>query len=128
MGTSLEPARVWFTLDRGILNEVYDPRVDIPQLRDLGFIVADNAGFWEEVKTLEDCSVETPAPGIPAAQVVHRHPRFTLTQRLVPEPNRDVLLLKLTLEVDETFDMGLFGHTRPLQRLPYHPYDSVAGS
>ncbi len=93
VGTSLEPARVWFTLGRGILNEVYYPRVDIPQLRDLGFIVADNAGFWEEVKTLEDCSVETPAPGIPAAQVVHRHPRFTLTQRLVPEPNRDVLLL-----------------------------------
>ena len=37
----------------GILNEVYSPRVDIPQIRDLGFIVADGQGFWVEVKRHE---------------------------------------------------------------------------
>ena len=34
----------------GIINEVYWPRIDIPQIRDLGFIVADGKGYWEEVK------------------------------------------------------------------------------
>ncbi len=34
----------------GIVNEVYYPRVDIPQIRDLGFIVAGPDGFWSEVK------------------------------------------------------------------------------
>ncbi len=37
---------------------------------------------------------------MPAAHIVHRHPRFTLTQRLVPEPNRDVLLLEISLQGD----------------------------
>ena len=102
VGTSLGPARVWFTVGQGILNEIYYPRVDIPQVRDLGFIVADGKGFWQEVKRMEDCRVECAAAGIPALTVVHRHPRFTLTQRIVPEPNRDVLLVELTLEGDET--------------------------
>jgi glucoamylase len=102
VGTSLGPARVWFTLGQGILNEIYYPRVDIPQVRDLGFIVADGQGFWQEVKRLDDCRVECAEAGIPALTAVHRHPRFTLTQRIVPEPNRDVLLIELSLEGNET--------------------------
>ncbi len=50
VGTSHYASRVWFTVGRGILNEVYWPHVDRPQIRDLGFIVADDAGFWSEVK------------------------------------------------------------------------------
>ena len=50
VGTSLRSSRVWFTVGHGILNEVYWPRPDRPQIRDLGFIVADDAGFWSEVK------------------------------------------------------------------------------
>ncbi|MDE3217075.1 MAG: hypothetical protein KGO03_11775, partial [Gemmatimonadota bacterium] len=46
VGCSLGSSRVWFTMGFGILNEVYHPRVDIPQIRDLGFIVADGCGFW----------------------------------------------------------------------------------
>ena len=101
VGTSLGPARVWFTVGQGILNEIYYPRVDIPQVRDLGFIVADGQGFWQEVKRLDDCRVECAEAGIPAVTVVHRHPRFTLAQRIVPEPNRDVVLIELTLDGDE---------------------------
>jgi glucoamylase len=36
VGCSLGRSRVWFTLGFGILNEVYYPRVDSPQIRDLG--------------------------------------------------------------------------------------------
>jgi GH15 family glucan-1,4-alpha-glucosidase len=38
VGCSLGHARLWFTLGFGIVNEVYYPRVDIPQIRNLGFI------------------------------------------------------------------------------------------
>ena len=101
VGTSLGPSRIWFTLGQGIVNEVYFPRIDIPQIRDLGFIVADDQGFWVEIKTLEDCHISAAETGVPALTVTHRHPRFTFTQRIVPEPNRDVLLLEITLEGDE---------------------------
>ncbi len=100
VGTTLGPSRVWFTIGDGILNEIYYPRVDIPQVRDLGFIVADGKGFWVEVKRLRDCEVETAGPGIPAVTIVHRHARFTLTLRIVPESNRDVLLIDSALDGD----------------------------
>ena len=100
VGSTLGPARIWFTVGQGIVNEIYYPRVDIPQVRDLGFIIADGKGFWQEVKCLEPCRVEYESAGVPAIRIVHTHPRFTFTQRIVPEPNRDVLLIELTLEGD----------------------------
>ena len=100
VGTAIGSSRLWFTLGRGIVNEVYYPRVDIPQIRDLGFIVADDAGFWVEVKRLPGYTLATPAPGIPLPTVVHRHPRFTLTLRICPDPNRDVLRLEVELQGD----------------------------
>ena len=91
VGCSLGPSRLWFTLGFGIVNEVYYPRVDIPQLRDLGFIVADGHGFWVEVKRLENYSLRLLAPGTPVVEIVHTHERFTLTLRVVVDPDRDSL-------------------------------------
>lgn len=101
VGTSLGPARVWFTVGQGILNEIYYPRIDTAQVRDLGFIIADGRGFWQEVKLLEDCKVDCAEVGIPAVTIIHRHPRFTFTQRIVPEPNRDALLIEVVLVGDK---------------------------
>jgi Glucodextranase, domain N len=50
VGCALGISRLWFTLGFGIINEVYYPRVDIPQIRDLGCIIADGEGFSAEVK------------------------------------------------------------------------------
>ncbi|MGB5579960.1 MAG: glycoside hydrolase family 15 protein [Woeseia sp.] len=97
VGTSLGPSRVWFTLGHGIVNEVYYPRVDLPQIRDLGFIVADGEGFWCEVKRLGSYQFDVPAPGVPAPTIVYRHERFVLTLRITPDPARDVLLIDVKL-------------------------------
>ena len=102
VGCALGPSRVWFTTGFGIVNEVYYPRVDIPQIRDLGFIVADDEGFWVELKRLETYEVKTAAPGIPAVDITHRHDRFTFDLRVTPDPQRDVLVLEAKLSGDET--------------------------
>lgn len=101
VGCALGPARLWFTSGFGILNEVYFPRVDIPQIRDLGIIVADDRGFWVEVKRLKSYRAEVPRAGIPALQIVHVHDRFELRLRLAPDPERDVILLDLALQGDD---------------------------
>src|SRR5580704_5292664 len=90
VGCSLGRSRIWFTLGFGIINEIYYPRVDSPQTRDLGFIVADGAGFWVEVKRLRSYSIRLLAPGTPAVEIIHHHPRFDLTLRITPDPDRDV--------------------------------------
>jgi glucoamylase len=112
VGTTLGSSRLWFTLGYGIVNEVYYPRVDIPQIRDLGFIVADGEGFWCEVKRLDSYELRLPRPGIPAPTIVHRHERFALTLRLVPDPGRDVLLIEVALDGD--------GDLRPYALLAPH--------
>ncbi|MDE2366763.1 MAG: glycosyl hydrolase, partial [Betaproteobacteria bacterium] len=100
VGCALGPSRLWFTIGGGIVNEVYYPRVDIPQIRDLGFIVADDDGFWVELKRMDAHVLQLAAPGIPAVRIVHRHDRFEFTLRIVPDPWRDVLLLDVHLEGD----------------------------
>lgn len=100
VGTAIGSARVWYTLGHGIVNEVYYPRIDIPQIRDLGFIVADGAGFWVEVKRLADYGFDVPAPGVPLPVITHRHPRFTLTLSVCPGSARDVLLIDVALQGD----------------------------
>jgi hypothetical protein len=69
----------------GIVNEVYYPRVDIPQIRDLGFIIADGAGFWAEVKRVANYRIRLLAPGVPAVEVVHQHDRYSLRLRIAPD-------------------------------------------
>ncbi len=100
VGTALGSSRVWYTLGHGIVNEVYYPRIDIPQIRDLGFIVGDGAGFWVEVKRLGNHDFSVPAPGVPLATLTHRHPRFTLALSICPDAARDVLLIDAALEGD----------------------------
>ena len=101
-GCALATGRVWFTVGYGILNEVYHPRADSPQIRDLGFIVADGDGFWVEVKRLDAYRLRLPAPGIPAAEIVHTHARFELRLRIVADPERDVVLVDVALRGDDT--------------------------
>src|SRR5579885_1079073 len=43
-------SRVWYTVSHGILNEVYYPTIDRPQLRDLGFLISDGETFCHEEK------------------------------------------------------------------------------
>ena len=68
VGCALGFSRLWLTLGFGIVNEVYYPRVDIPQIRDLGFIIADSAGFWAEVKRIANCRLKTGGASRPSCR------------------------------------------------------------
>ena len=100
VGTSLGSSRLWFTVAEGIVTEVYWPRIDIPQIKDLGFIIADDRGFWVEVRRLLDYRVTLPSPGVPAIEIEHRHARFVFTLWVCPSQRRDVLLIRYRLEGD----------------------------
>src|ERR1700749_43772 len=100
VGCTMGSPRLWFPLGHGIVNEVYYPRIDVPQIRDLGFIVADGHGFWSEVKRLWQHTVDLETPGVPAVRIVHRHERFQLALRIVPCVERDALLIEVALTGD----------------------------
>ena len=101
IGASLGSSRLWFTIAQGIVTEVYYPRIDIPQIKDLGFIIADDKGFWIELRRLGNYTVSLAKPGVPAVKIVHRHERFSFTLEVCPSQRRDTLLLRYRLEGDQ---------------------------
>jgi glucoamylase len=112
VGTALGTSRLWFTVAQGIVTEVYYPRPDIPQLKDLGFIVADGHQFWLELRRWGDYRVEWLDEAIPAITVTHRHPRFTLTLRICADPERDVLLVDFALSGDPDLQLYVLAAPR----------------
>lgn len=111
VGTALGTGRVWYTVGRGILNEVYWPSCSTPQIRDLGFIVAGD-GFWAEVKRENRYELSTPAPGVPLPKVVHRHPGYRLELEMLADPQRDVLLIRYQLQ-GEALNLKLYALLAP---------------
>lgn len=99
VGTALGASRVWFTVGYGILNEVFWPTCSVPQIRDLGFLVAGE-DFWVEVKREHHYRLTTPAPEVPLPLVVHDHPRYRLRLEFLADPLRDVILINYRLQGD----------------------------
>jgi glucoamylase len=95
--TALGSSRLWATIGHGILNEVYWPATGQPQTRDLGFIVAGD-GYWVEVKRQDNYTLSTPKSYIPLPEVVHTGDRYRLSLEFLPDPHRDVLLIRARLE------------------------------
>ena len=96
--TALGTSGVWATIGQGILNEIYWPAVDQPQVKDLGFLVS-GAGWWQEVKRAGRYTLSTPEPGLPLPTIVHtgRNQAYQLTLRPVVDPDHDALLVAYDL-------------------------------
>ncbi len=94
--SSLGPSRVWATIGRGILNEVYWPTTGRPQIRDLGFIVASESSWWE-LKRLNQYAIETPHPFVPIPTIRHSGPGFELSVEVLCDNLRDCVLIRYRL-------------------------------
>ena len=112
VGTALGTSRLWFTVAQGIVTEVYSPRPDIPQLKDMGFIVADGAGLWVELRRLDNYDVAWLDDAIPAITITHRHPRFRLTLQICVDPDRDVLLVDFALTGEPALQLHVLAAPR----------------
>lgn len=98
VGTALDGrSNVWFTVSHGIVDEVYYPRVDQANTRDLGFLVTADDGFFAEEKRDTACEVHLLAPGVPGYRLVNRcrHGRFEIEKTVITDPERDVLVQRI---------------------------------
>lgn len=87
-------SRVWFTLQGGILSEVYYPRLDTANVRSLEFAVSDGKRVWIESRDLLH-SVKRISDRALVFRQTTRDPegRFTLQKTYVTDPQRDTLLI-----------------------------------
>lgn len=95
VGTALKPASlVWFTLARGVIEEVFYPRADRPTVRDFGLAVADGGQFFSWEKDDTESDVTTPDRGAPAYQLMNtcRRGRYLIEKHVLTHPDRPAIL------------------------------------
>ena len=98
VGTSTSvDSHVWFTLQGGILSEVYYPRVDIADVRTLEFAVSDGKNVWLETKDMRH-SIERVNEEALSYRQTSRDPdgRFEISKTYATDPTRDTLLIDVT--------------------------------
>lgn len=100
VGTALSgESPVWFTLGEGIINEVYYPRIDCADTREISFLVADDAGFFADERCDAEHDVGTLAPGVPAYVLTNTGARrFRLTKTIFTDVRRPALVIRVRLE------------------------------
>lgn len=113
VGTAIDPiCNVWFTLSHGIINEVYWPRIDVANIRDMGLIVTDGKDFFSEEKRDAVHEYATLGQGIPAYHLINicNYQRYRIEKRVIVDPQRPVLLqeIEFTPLIGSLSDYKLF--------------------
>jgi glucoamylase len=94
--TALNGTRLWATIGHGIINEIYWPSTGRPQVRDWSFYLIGEQR-WIDLKRTRRYQLQTPAPYLPALTIVHEGEDYRLTLEVLPDPVRDVLLVRYRL-------------------------------
>lgn len=101
IGTAVSTSsRVWFTTSGGVLNEVYYPTIDHPQIRDLILLVTDGETFFHDERRHLLSTTKYVEDGALAVQIVNRDPegRYRLVKDVVCDPDEECVLMRVRLE------------------------------
>ncbi len=98
-------SKIWFTIWRGIVTEVYYPTVDMSQLRDLELLITDGKTFFNEEKRHLDSKIEGISQGALGYKIVNSEPRnlYKISKQVITNPHLPCLLQKVRIESDKEF-------------------------
>lgn len=102
VGTSTTTnSKVWHTLGQGILNEVYYPRLDVPNVQDMQFVVSDGQSFTELERDATTHRIELVTPNALKYRQINtdKDGRYRITKTYVTDPQRSVLMIRTRFEV-----------------------------
>jgi glucoamylase len=92
-------ADAWFTLSAGVINEVYYPTIDRPQVRDLQFIVTDGRSFFSPERQMQHQTeyLDSHSLGIRVTNrdAVHG---FQIVKEIIVDPHQACLLINTRLQ------------------------------
>lgn len=86
-------SRVWFTISNGILNEVYYPTIDRPQIRDLQYLITDGSSFLHQEKHLYT-KTERISSHVLGYRITNSdlEGRYTITKEIIADPQDSCIL------------------------------------
>jgi glucoamylase len=92
--------KLWFTVWRGVVTEVYYPLVDRPQLRDLQLLISDGKTYFhDEKRNLHSVTERTAGPALGYRITnTEREGRYAIHKEVIADPHLPVLLQHVRLE------------------------------
>lgn len=98
-------SKIWFTVSHGILNEIYSPTIDRPQIRDMQFLISDGETFFHEERRDLLHQFEYIEHDTLAIRVRNSDPagRYSLVREMIADPHYPVMLVKVRLEGEKEF-------------------------
>ncbi|MBI3594096.1 MAG: glucan 1,4-alpha-glucosidase [Nitrospirae bacterium] len=98
-------SRIWFTLSHGIVNEVYFPTLDSPQIRDMEFLITDGETFFHEEKRDLISQLEYLDQESLGYRIINSDPhgRYQIVKEIIADPHLPSLLIHTRLEGSEPF-------------------------
>src|SRR5579875_2803328 len=111
-------SKIWFTVSHGVLNEIYYPTIDRPQIRDMQLLITDGETFFHEERRDLLHDFEYIDPHAQAVRVRNSDPegRYTLVREVISDPHFPVVLVRVRMEGDE----DLIGRLRVYALLAPH--------
>jgi glucoamylase len=103
VGTAYSAAsRIWFTIWRGVVTEVYYPTIDRPQVRDFQYLITDGEHFFHEEKRDLHSAVERLSPHALGYRVTNadRDGRYVITKEIITDPHLPCVLQRTMLTGD----------------------------
>jgi glucoamylase len=113
--------KVWFTVANGITSEVFYPRLDIPNMEDMQYVISDGSTFVDLERDATSQVVSMPAENALEYTVTNKDkrspPKYQITNTYITDPSRDALLIRTRFE---SLDGGVY-------RIYLHANPSIAG-
>jgi glucoamylase len=99
VGTSAEKTgKVWFTVANGITSEVFYPRLDIPNMQDMQYIITDGSTFVDLERDATNHEISMPDEKALEYTVTNTDkrptPKYKITNTYITDPIRDTLLMR----------------------------------
>jgi glucoamylase len=99
VGTSAEKtSKVWFTTASGITSEVFYPRLDIPNMQDMQYIVTDGSTFVDLERDATKHEISMPDERALEYTVINTDkratPKYRITNTYITDPSRNTLLIR----------------------------------
>lgn len=101
-------SKVWFTLTRGALSEIYYPSVDQANTREVKFFVTDGSSFVHDETRDTGCQVRLVDPHALEYELVNTEMqgRYRISKKVVTHPRLDAVMVKVRFD-------GTAGKNRP---------------
>jgi len=93
-------SRLWFTLSAGIVNEVYYPTIDRPQIRDIQCLVTDGSTFFHDERRHTRSENRLIGHHALGYRVVNTEPdgRYRIVKEVLSDPHAPCLLQRIGFE------------------------------